>query len=91
MNPDLLIALTDLIGSQAEREHTAETRGYQRGYREGHAAGEEAGYLRAVTEIKRINADLPRALRDDIAMWPPHGRAAFGRPRPGDYPGAGAA
>lgn len=84
---DLLATAADLIGSQHEREHAAERRGFDRGHRQGRAEGYEAGYLRACAEVKQVNAGLVGALELDLRRWPPAGRAAYGRPRRDDYPG----
>lgn len=64
---------------------------WREGWDVGYADGEEAGYLRAVAEVKRLHRGLRGALAAELDRWPPGGRHAFGKARPGDYPGRGAA
>lgn len=67
-------------------------------WRDGHAAGELAragdyrrGLVDGAAARKRAEHDLVEFARLELARWGPGGRAHFGDPRPGDYPGRGEA
>ena len=55
-----------------------------------HEAYEE-GFADGCMALKQAHRDAVRALETEQARWGPGGRARFADPRPGDYPGTGAA
>jgi hypothetical protein len=54
-------------------------------------AGHAAGYRRAIGDLKRAQRGVVRDLRTYLARWDGRARERFGDPRPGDFPGYGAA
>lgn len=53
-------------------------------------AAYERGYLDAIFEVKRVNADLVHTLSQERRTWGTGGRKHFADPRPGDFPGRAA-
>lgn len=83
-----VISLSDLIDLWRARVDAA--------WREGYAAAEAHqadSYARGLVDgascRKRAEHDLVEAARLELARWGPGGRARFGDPRPGDFPGRG--
>jgi hypothetical protein len=89
-----LVIATELLADQAERERVAFELGWSSGYVTGYATGHDVAYERAHCELAADWAAMAREVRGtardidlDTRRWGPGGRAAFGRPRPGDYKG----
>ena len=65
---------------------------WREGYRaaeQAHADDYSAGYADGLLRRKHLEHDAVEAARIELARWGPGGRAHFGDPRPGDFPGAG--
>ncbi len=88
--PEVVLAISDERDLWHQRGLSAERDGYRRGHAEGYAVGYTAGTEAAMRYIKRINGLLVDSVKLEAARWGPKGRAGFGQPRPGDYPGSAA-
>jgi hypothetical protein len=53
----------------------------------GYERGRAAGYLQAIADVKAVQHGLVLDAEIEERRWGPGGRAHFGDPRPGDYPG----
>lgn len=49
--------------------------------------GQVDGYLRAIADLKAWQHGIVRDAELEARRWGPDGRAHFGDPRPGDFPG----
>ncbi len=90
MNPDPR-SVTAAI--EAAERIEAETRYRNQLAREMAAAvyerGRANGYIQAVADIKALQHGIVRDAELEVRRWGPGGRAHFGDPRPGDFPGRG--
>jgi hypothetical protein len=90
VNPrEAYLALSDALDTAQALGH-AEAR---HAFALGRAVGHAEGYAQAFRDLawgERIGHDLGRAPNHEelqARRWGPGGRAAFGKPRDGDYPG----
>ncbi len=95
MTPSDLLAVSDERDQWLTRLHAAERAAFAR----GRAAGRREGYEYAYREMDRRWVEIARPVARGGPMfaelerkrWGPDGREHFADPRPGDFPGRGAA
>lgn len=49
--------------------------------------GRADGYVQAAADMKAVQHGIVRDAELETRRWGPEGREAFGKPRPGDFPG----
>ena len=87
MTPADAIEAAELAEAEIRYRHQVAREMAAAGYERGHAAG----YLQAVADIKAVQHGLVLDAELEARRWGPGGRAHFGDPRPGDFPGRGRA
>jgi hypothetical protein len=85
VTPEEAIAAADLI--EAETRYRWQL-ARETGARE-YARGVADGYVAAIADVKAVQHGLVLDAQLETLRYGPGGRAHFGDPRPGDYPGRG--
>lgn len=96
-----VMACSDRLDAALARKLAAELAGYRRGFADGQADGYRRGRqdeadqwfmsLAPARLAARHAARSPGYAELEALRWGPGGREHFGDPRPGDFPGTGAA